>query len=57
VTITALYDLINVKTRNNVNSFPDAGICSKKGKKERKKNKKQKQTEKKKQQRTKLANK
>jgi len=36
VTVTALYDLINLKTRNNVNSFPDAGTCNKKGKKEKK---------------------
>lgn len=48
MTITALYDLINIKTRNNVNSFPDAGICSKKGKKERKKKKQETKADRKK---------
>jgi hypothetical protein len=40
VTITALYDLINLKNRNNVNSCPDTGICNKKTKKETKQERK-----------------
>jgi hypothetical protein len=38
VTITALYDLINLKNRNKVNFCPDTGIFNKK--KERKKTRK-----------------
>lgn len=55
MTITALYDLINLKNLNKVNFCPDKGISKKKGKKE--KTHEKMQTERKKQQRAKLANK